>query len=177
LGPPNPDPDVYIAIEVEISEEQPEKATEIQIMLMTKWMGQKFPGTNEAHYLRDGRLLLGTKSLKIAENAIENAITIYDKYEVRVRMMDTTNRVQASIFGKEILSMDIEAVKEALAEKNVVDVERISTMRNGQVSPHGLHGFTFSRKFLFESIAIGYMRYHLRVLTDMKGSAKIRLDV
>jgi hypothetical protein len=76
--------------------------------------------------------------------------------------MDSMNRVQGSIYGREILSMDVEAVKEALADQNVVDVERVTTMRNGQVSPNGLHILTFSRKPLPEAIAVGYMRYQIR---------------
>jgi hypothetical protein len=82
--------------------------------------------------MKDERLLLGAKTMKIAENAIKNS------------SMDWN------------LSMDVHQIKELLLDKNVVEVERISTIRNGQVSPNGL---TFNRKPLPESITIRYMRF------------------
>jgi hypothetical protein len=52
------DPDVYVTIETVLSDSQKKKATDIDIMLMTRWMSEVFPGTTEARHMRDGRLLL-----------------------------------------------------------------------------------------------------------------------
>jgi hypothetical protein len=45
---------------------------------MTKWLESCFPGTTDVRQLKDMRLLMGAKTQKIAETAINGATQIYN---------------------------------------------------------------------------------------------------
>jgi hypothetical protein len=72
------------------------------------------------------------------------------------------NYRQGSIYGREILTCTIEELETNLRTQHVVRIERAMSMKDGTLTPNGLHILTFDTPRLPDEIYIGYMRYNVR---------------
>jgi hypothetical protein len=156
-----PDGAIWVTIEtVNFSK----KATELPLLIMSKWLEQILPGTKEAKPLRDGRILAATDKIEIATKAVRFAKKIYDICDCKVEFMNSMNKKCMSIHGISLLSETVENLQIALRAESVTHIERIESMKNGIRSPNGLHILTFeNRPILPEFITVGYCRYETRV--------------
>jgi len=94
--------------------------------MMGKWIKLWFPGAQEAKPLRDGKVILLTKKT-LANKEIMCADKFSELCNIKVAAMDTMNRVQGSIYGREILSVELNELKRHLADKGVVNISQCKT--------------------------------------------------
>jgi hypothetical protein len=159
-----PDNTVYVVI---TTVNHDKSAAELPLLMMKKWLEQWIPNTNknketEAKPRRDGAIIASAENRKIAEAAIKNAKRFYDICDIQVVEMEKMNQSQGVIFGRNLLSESTEALIQDLKPKGVADIDRISSFKNGSLSPNGLHVLTFNSRRLPETILIGYVRYQVR---------------
>jgi hypothetical protein len=142
-------------------------AADLPLLMMKKWLQQWFPISSknketEAKPRRDGSIVVAADSRKIAEAAIKHAKSFYEICNIQVTEMEQMNQSQGVIFGRNLLSEPTEALLQDLKNKNVTNIDRISSFKNGLLSPNGLHVLTFNTRKLPENILIGYVRYQVR---------------
>jgi hypothetical protein len=159
-----PDTAVYVVITTVNYEKA---AADLPLLMMKKWLQQWFPITSknketEAKPRRDGSIVVAADSRKIAEAAIKHAKSFYEICNMQVTEMEQMNQSQGVIFGRNLLSEPTEALLQDLQKKNVTNIDRISSFKNGSLSPNGLHVLTFNTRKLPENILIGYVRYQVR---------------
>jgi hypothetical protein len=159
-----PDTAVYVVITT-VNHDKP--AADLPLLMMKKWLEQWFPmvGKNketEAKPRRDGSIVVAAENRKIAEAAIKNARRFYDICDIQVVEMAQMNQSQGVIFGRNLLSETTEALLEEMKNKGVTNIDRISSFKNGSLSPNGLHVLSFNSRKLPETILIGYVRYQVR---------------
>jgi hypothetical protein len=139
-----------------------QKATEMPLIIMKKFIEANFPGTKDGRPLRDGRILVSARTVQIAQKATVNVKNIYGVCEVKIQLMNQMNQKQGSIFGISLLTETVEVIKKELELEGVIDVERVNTMKNGVLSPNGLHILTFQSHKLPDKVRVGYMKYEVR---------------
>jgi hypothetical protein len=76
--------------------------------------------------------------------------------------MESMNYRQGSIYGREILTCTVEELEKELKNQIVVKVERAMSMKDGVLTPNGLHILTFDATRLPDELYVGYMRYSVR---------------
>jgi Arc/MetJ-type ribon-helix-helix transcriptional regulator len=136
-------------------------AAQLQLFTVKKFLEQNFPGTHTARPTREGKLMILAKNKKIALQATKIK-KFYNECDVSITAMDTMNYRQGSIYGREVLSCTIDEMETNLKNQHVVKVERAMSMKDGVLTPNGLHILTFDTTRLPDEIYIGYMRYNVR---------------
>jgi hypothetical protein len=133
---------------------------------MTKFNEQLALGTKTASPTRDGRLIILAKRAKAMENYVGEKTTAVDAEQnvtIKVTTMDDMNHSKSSIYGRELLTMTEEQMKEELKDYGVVDIERANSMRDGCLTPNGLHIITFDKRIMPTEVNVGYMKHNVRV--------------
>jgi hypothetical protein len=138
-----------------------QKATELPILMVKKFMEQYFVGTKVAKPTKEGRLILQASSKKVALQATK-CKKFYEVCEINITPMESMNHKLGSIYGREMLTITVEEMEAELKNQHVTNVERAQTMRDGVLSPNGLHILTFDATKMPEDVYIGYMRYNVR---------------
>jgi hypothetical protein len=136
-------------------------ATQLPIFAVHKFLEQTFQGTSTARPTREGKLLIRANSKKIANSAVKRK-RFYDICDINIQMVDSMNWKTGSIYGREILSCSVEEMETNMKNQGVVKIERALSMKDGVLSPNGLHILTFDAVRLPEEVYVGYMRYSVR---------------
>jgi hypothetical protein len=136
-------------------------ASQLQLFTVKKFLEQNFPGTNTARPTREGKLMILAKTKKIALQATK-INKFYNECDILINAMDSMNYRQGSIYGREMLTCTVDEMEANLKTQHVIRVERAMSMRDGTLTPNGLHILTFDTPKLPDEIYIGYMRYNVR---------------
>jgi hypothetical protein len=145
------------------------KVSEVNPIIVEKWIQQVADGYKECNRTRKGDLVLLTKNKAQAERMIkitEIPTGPDTKMTVRIKLMDFLNTSKGTIYSREILNIPLEGadgLTDCLSKFNVVKVERIKSKdKEGQLRENGLHILTFGSRTPLEEIKIGYMRHEVR---------------
>jgi hypothetical protein len=100
-----------------------EKATEMPMLMLRKWLDQNLPGTQEGQAMRDGRILFLAKDEARVQKAEMNSRRLYDLCDNKVQRMDRMNQVQGTIFSRNMITEKEEDILEALKTYRCTNVE------------------------------------------------------
>jgi hypothetical protein len=119
----------------------------VGILAMTKFILAL--GTKTARPTKDGHLLILAKTTKAMKNSVGEktmAVDAEQNITLKISTMDDMNHSKGSIYGRELLAMTEEQMKEELKAYGVVGVERAMSMRDGNLTPNGLHIVIFDQR-------------------------------
>jgi hypothetical protein len=137
-------------------------ATQLPILMVKKFMEQAFPGTRTAKPTREGKLIIQARNKQIGLQAMKYK-RLYDVCDIVFTPMKSMNHRLGSVYGREMLTISEKDLEAELKSQHVIKVERAQTMKDGILSPNGLHILTFDTTKLPEEIYVGYMRYGVRL--------------
>jgi hypothetical protein len=145
------------------------KISDINLIVMDKWLEQNAEGYKDCRRTREGDLVLLTKNKTQAERLCKQKI-IWTGPEgtlaIEIELMKSLNTSKGTVYSRELLKIPIEGEEgliEYLAKTNVVEIERIKTKdKDGNFTESGLHVFTFGSRQPPEEIKVGYMKYNVR---------------
>jgi hypothetical protein len=136
-------------------------AAQLPLFTVKKFLQQAFPGTLTAKPTKEGKLIIQAATKKIALLATKYK-RFYEECDIVISAMESMNYRQGSIYGREILTCTVEELEKELKNQNVVRVERAMSMKDGVLTPNGLHILTFDATRLPDELYVGYMRYSVR---------------
>lgn len=129
---------------------------------LQKFLERYFPGYVELVKLRQGGLMLKTKTAKQALDAIKSLDEIPDHGKISVSSVKNLNEVRGVIYGKELLCLTDEELKAAMSEYNVVSIRRMNRTVNGESISSGSFVLTFDLKTLPKDIKVVNFSYRVR---------------
>jgi hypothetical protein len=141
------------------------KATELSILTVKSFMKQHFNGTRVAKPTKEGKLILQAVSKHVGLQACkvkEFPLSPGKSCKIAILPMESMNHKVCSIYGRELLTLTVEEIEQELRNQKIIKVERAQTMKEGILTPNGLHILTFDAIDVPNDVYIGYMRYNLR---------------
>jgi hypothetical protein len=143
------------------------KVSDVNLIVMEKWLRQNADGYRDCHRTREGDLVLLTKDEKQAERLCKQKIIPVGperSMNVTIKLMENLNT--SKVYSRELLNIPLEGeegLETYLTKSNVIKIERIKTKdKDGNLNESGLHIITFGTRQPPEEIKIGYMKYNVR---------------
>lgn len=154
---------------VQISTTSNTKISDINAIIIERWLQENFCGYSDCRRSRDGSLILLTRTKKQADVGVfikEIQVGPENRIPVIIKKVDNLNTCKGTIFGSDLLKIPLEGECGLLAclnEQNIVNVERIKTRdRTGRLDDFGLHVLTFNNRQQPEEVKVGYLKYSVK---------------
>lgn len=150
----------YIIIESET--EQPFDVNAVHPFTLSKFLVYNFPGYADLNKLRDGKIMLRTRTSKQADQVIGKLLDFYDYGKVKISGVKNLNEVKAVISGKELTHLTDEELLQVLKQHRVTNVRRLTRTEDGKTFQTGVIILTFELQEIPKELKIVNFLYYPR---------------